>query len=108
MVRKLSSKCAIDTPMTGRAGALDPPHPGTTVKRSSAVATPTIRATNPAIRPPSAVHAVMTISICHDRRDDDTALDDVLNIGVQSDEREPARHNAENDGADYGTGDPPD
>ncbi len=50
----------------------------------------------------------MTISIGHNRRDDDSAFDDVLNIGVEADERESARHDAENDGANHSAADAPD
>ena len=48
----------------------------------------------------------MAIPIGNDRGHDDTALDDVLDVGVEANECEPARHDAEDYRTDDGTADP--
>src|SRR5688500_8374875 len=95
--------------MIGRAGADDrPPHPATTIDANNTMAAPARLAVNTAISPPSALCAPMSISIGHHCRHDDAALDDGLNIGVEADECEPARHDAEDERANHGAGDPAD
>src|SRR5687768_8820207 len=99
MVRKLSSKCAIDTPMIGRAGLLVPPQLGIAANTISSTDVAASRAITFAIYPPLRLHSAMTVPIDHDRRHDNAAFDDVLNVRVEADEREPARHDAQDDRA---------
>ena len=47
----------------------------------------------------------MTVPIGNNSRNNDRSLDDVLNIRVESDEGEAARHDAEDDRADHRPGD---
>src|SRR5262245_19154918 len=100
MVSQLSSKCAIGTPMIGRAGTLDPPQPWASIAIIRA-ATPANREVSTAIGSPSHPCAAMTIAIGHHGRHDDAAFHDVLNVRVEADERKSARHDAENDRADH-------
>src|SRR5687767_12230680 len=108
IVRKLSSKCAIVTPMSCRAGALDALQPCAAIANSSARTTRLI----PLLLlkrgrdPPDPVSAAMAIPIGHDSRDDHATFDDVLDVGVKSDKRESARHDSENDRPDDRSGNP--
>src|SRR5262245_50489427 len=116
IMRRLSSKYAIDTPTSCLVLELDVPQPGVPARISRADSTPAHHAiSRDDTRPPSSsftrssrVRFAMAIPIGDNRGHDDSTLDDVLDVGVEANEREPARHDAEDDGADDGAGDPPD
>ncbi len=94
--------------MICRAGASARRHPGITPEISTGHGR--------ACEPPDQAHLcslhtaspLMTVPIGHDRRNDDSAFHDVLEVRIQSDEREAARHDAENDCSNHCTGDSPD
>src|SRR5262245_38260389 len=99
-VRKLSSKCAIDTPTTCLVFDVASLQAGFAISVARTASPPSIRTINRNTVPPSRVRPTMSIAIGHDRGHDDTALDDVLDVGVEADECKPARHDAENHRAD--------
>src|SRR6266566_4477276 len=107
MVRKLSSKYAIDTPTTCLAGDVDFLHAGIAISINRAARAPTDRTISRDTFPPSRVRSAMAIAIGDDRGDDDSAFHDVLDVGVKANEREPARHDAEDDCSDDRAGDAP-
>src|SRR5689334_24485663 len=99
IVRKLSSKCAIDTPTRTRDGDADRPHDATAAIIQTAMAKLTIRR-GKRISTPSDLRIELTPmakSIRHDSGHNHAAFDDVLNVRIETNERRPARHDAEND-----------
>src|SRR5262245_34750790 len=104
-VRKLSSKCAIDTPTIRRAGDVDFRQAGIAISIARAARTPANRTINRDTFPPLRVRSAMSIAIGNDRGHDDTAFDDVLDVSVEANEREPARHDAEDHRSDDGAAD---
>src|SRR6185436_11399872 len=101
------SKWAIDTPITCLPGDEDVAQLGATIGISRAASTAAHRTISRDTCPPSRVRPAMTIPIGDDRGDDDAAFHDVLDVGIKANEREPARHDAEDDGANDGAADPP-
>jgi len=108
MVRKLSSKCAIDTPTTFLAGDMELLQAGLAISVPATTTTPITGTIKRDTVPPSRMRAAMAITIGNDRGHDDAALDDVLDVGVEANEREPARHDAEDHRTDDGAADPAD
>src|SRR6185312_3350610 len=95
IVRKLSSKCAIDTPTTFRAGDVELLQAGLAISVAITTRTPITRTIKRDTVPPSRMCSAIAIAIGNDRGHDDTAFDDVLDVGVEANECEPARHDAE-------------
>src|SRR4249920_1992366 len=107
MVRKLSSKCAIDTPTTCWSGDVDVPQLEVPIRISRAASTPANRTIRRDTLTPSGARAAMAIAIGDNRGHDDSTFHDVLDVGVKADEREPARHDAQDDRSDDGAGNAP-
>src|SRR5262245_7954879 len=105
MLRKLSSKYAIETPTTRCAGDVEVPQLGVPTSVRRAASTQHDHTIRRDTMPPSGVRAAMAVAIGDNRGHDDSTLHDVLDVGVKADEREPTRHDAEDDRSDDRTGD---